>query len=176
MAALLSPRVIAPALIALLTACSLVSGWSDLQTDNGKSSRDASDDQPAVRTPPSGDDEDATATPDTGTTIPSSSVDCSGTACSTTTGCCDDGDTRRCQTETQCGDNGGTWIQCDSQATCAAEGKVCCYHQTRDTVTCQARCDTAIEVRICTRGERCPNGTPCVPGTAGAARDLGSCF
>jgi hypothetical protein len=168
-------RVAAP--VALLTsACSLVSGWSDLQTETGRSQtpRDAATDSrlPPIVTP--GDDGGAPTT-DVGPTA--RGIDCGGMICPAGSGCCDDGDTRRCRDEVSCDEEqGGTWVTCDSQAFCAGQARsICCYHDGRDVLTCEATCEGGLTNPICGPGEPCPNGQQCLPGVVGAT-NLSRCF
>jgi len=160
----------------LTSACSLVSGWSDLQTETGRSQarRDAAtDDRPPIPTPP----DDAGGQSAADVAPPQRGVDCNGTICPAGTGCCDDGTIRSCLTEDSCvNEQGGTWVTCDSQDFCAGQAKsICCYHLTRDAVTCEATCGDTFQDRICRAGERCPDGQACIPSGIGATA-LGRCF
>ena len=146
---------IAGAMVVSASACSLVSGWSDLQggqKGDGGRAGDAGSSTPLD----GGSSGDARVDGSTGVT----NVACAATRCPAGVGCCVDADNAsQCGAQAAC-PNPTTFLACSSAATCPTTAPVCCLQMpgtaSVTVATCNAGCgDTAYE--LCNPAE----ATPC---------------
>jgi hypothetical protein len=154
------------AMTAMLSACTVFSGWGDLQggtrnSDGGSAAPDAS--KPA---------NDAATTPDVGapteTGSPEASVQgvtCGASYCSLgSQGCCvQGGGAGTCENATQCA-TAGFFLACDSSGQCGA-GRVCCFDVgLSNGASCVTSCTSTVlcspqSPSDCTPPKQCRLGT-----------------
>ena len=164
----------------LVSACSLVSGWSDLQggrDDDGgdatvESSSGSSGSSGASGT--SGTSGTSGATDDASTTA----YPCGATRCgpAPAIGCCvTNGAAPQCADLAQCKSAGGFWIGCDRSSACTGPAATaCCWNLATNSSRCMSQCANA-DVAICHPDEGdCKAPKLCVPG-AGGLSDLYQC-
>jgi hypothetical protein len=147
-------------------ACSLVSGWSDLQGGQRVAVRDGG----GVNDGASGDGA-TDVPPGPGTEPHDQPVTCGAASCPAGEGCClDFGGGEQCSSITACrGNTDNSFLSCTSASACSAGAPVCCYDFSTLSTTCRAGCGpgnyelcNAAEPKPCTSGTSC---TATLPGT-----------
>jgi hypothetical protein len=156
---LLGPVVALLVIGAAGSACALVSGWADLQTDVKRSNTNANADggngpSDAPDGGVVGGSPGPFPQPDGGGSGPrSTAVDCGGKTCTGTDGCCaPDQRTPSCTNETKCTNElQGTWFTCDRPSACQGtpDKPFCCYDATTEVAACSASCTTAFQRPVC---------------------------
>jgi hypothetical protein len=152
--------LLALALAASASACSLISGWADLQNGSKTVAADAGKDVELGTTRDDGGgplEERSDAATDGGGDAspppPALRVSCGLTTCSGTDGCCDpDPGFLQCMTRTRClTDLGGVWFTCDRPSACAnqPDKKICCYDSATAVATCESACSSATTSPVC---------------------------
>ncbi len=169
--------------LALLSACTIVSGWSDLQSgprDGGAEDRSTpGSDGSSGSTDTDGSSEtDGSSSPDdAGRDSSTKGYDCGATTCAgPTMGCCVDDfeDTTKCTTPAQCGVGTGFWIGCDRTSACADFGGACCWDVQTDSSRCMNGCKRD-QIPICHPDEGdCKAPKTCNP-SAGGVKNLYQC-
>ena len=170
-----SPAIVIAVVIAGgAAACSVVSGWQDLQGGTRKPSG------PSGSSGEGGPSrEDGGSSGDTGVdAAPATGVTCGAVRCTTTDeGCCHNPEgTTQCSSQTACADNGGEWLTCTSPARCPTAAPICCYQLAAQTSSCLAGCGIALGAPLCdpTEPSPCPGGQACTKSVPGA-QSLRSC-
>lgn len=171
-----SPAIVIAVVIAGgAAACSVVSGWQDLQGGTRKpsgSSGSSGEGGPSR--------EDGGSSGDTGVdaVAPVTGVTCGAARCTKSNeGCCHNFDgTKQCSSQTTCADNGGEWLTCTSPAQCPTAAPICCYQLAAQTSSCLAGCGFAVGAPLCdpTEPSPCPGGQACTKSVPGA-QSLRSC-
>lgn len=145
-------------------ACTVLSGWSDLQ-DGPAPSRDAGG---------GGELDAGTAGSDGGGG--GTAVLCAAHHCSAGQGCCayyDGGG--KCSSSTACDPGTALWVACTERRDCdGGVGAVCCLRSESGIARCAAAC-AAGELQLCAPrdDQACPSGTTC--GSIGAPPALSVC-
>lgn len=150
----------------LLGACSVFSGWSDLQggeleSEDGGSSTDAG----------SSAEDSGRRDASRGDALPSPDVDgdpCAEAVCNGSSGCCVQGNARACTTEDECTGNGGFFLRCRTSAECGA-GSSCCLALGELMAQCAPSCELGDYVLCDPAGNDC-NATCSAVGFAGVFR------
>jgi hypothetical protein len=141
-------------------ACSLVSGWSDLQ--GGR----PSDDKPPTKDSGSSNE----ASPFDGATSSGGDVSCGAAKCPPPLGCCAGFDGNlACTTRESCDVNSGDrFLTCTSGATCPATAPLCCYDFAFEGSACLAGCAAGLQI-MCdpSKSSACPAGQTCTGKTTG---------
>jgi hypothetical protein len=155
------------------SACTLVSGWSDLQ-DGADRGTDASADRSDA-----GGMEDASAHGDAEAgTATRPALACGATACEDpNTGCCAFAVEATCMPSRDGCKDGLTWITCDGPASCTDPNEpICCNDVFADLVHCVAVCDKPEQFVVCDpKAPVCPQGKSCSDTSASGAQFLHEC-
>lgn len=149
----------------VLGGCSLVSGWSDLQTG----AKDAGSTKPGADgssgNPGGGVNGEAgapgTTDDDGGGT--SSGVVCASNVCAPGEGCCVAFDgPKTCSKASQCDTSGGSFfLSCTSAASCDARSPTCCFDYGSLTSSCMTACKPGYPPICDAPPNTCPSGQMC---------------
>jgi hypothetical protein len=162
----------------VLGGCSLVSGWSDLQTG----AKDAGSTKPvsggSSGTPGGGVNGEAgspgTTNDDSGTR---SGVVCGTSPCAPGEGCCRafGGGGKTCSLAADCDNGGGAFFfGCTSSISCAPSTPVCCFDYGAETASCVLRCKPGYPAVCDAPPYACPIGESCTSMLAGS-EDVRTC-
>lgn len=166
----------------LVSACTLVSGWSDLQggprEDDGGARRDGTASSSSGSTGTSGANGSSGSSGNTEDDASTAAYVCGSAPCAPpATGCCvEDGTKPECKDLASCVSAGGFWIACDRTSACSdiPGASVCCWDLTVNAARCKSQCGTA-DIPICHPDEGdCKAPSRCLPG-AGGVEDLFQC-
>jgi hypothetical protein len=168
----------AAAALAAMSGCTLLSGWSDLQTGT----KDAGGTRPATvdSGPPTDgatDDAGNGTDPDSGTGTridsggaPATGITCGAGQCAPGEGCCGGfSGGKKCAKASACDVNGGDYfLACTSSASCDSHAPVCCFDFTSEQAACAGSCSQGNPAVCDGPPNTCPNGQACtdrLPGT-----------
>jgi hypothetical protein len=150
--------IVAGAIVFTASACSLVSGWSDLQGGGAGQGKDAA--------PRDGAANDGSSSGDPGDdgSVPGAGVRCGNTRCSGAQGCCfpppgGGGNGAFCTSEATCQAMTGAFMLCDGRGSCSGATPECCFDFGDFRGQCSATCGPGVEtvcnpmdVPACTTG------------------------
>ena len=151
------------------SACSVFSGWSDLQ--DGETGGDAGTGRRDGATGDDGSPADARVEFDAFSF--DNGASCGATTCKRSMGCCAFSKTvKRCTDSFTCEDEQGVFLECTSRASCSLSGLDCCLGSELPLeATCTAACPEQNKVMLCDPAEPNPCSTgscnKMVPGTLG---------
>jgi len=162
-----------------LGGCSLVSGWSDLQTatkdaarpgttDSGNGTSDGdSGDGTSGGDGDSGTSGTSGTSGDSGNTTPP--VVCGAGVCPAGEGCCVSfTGTKTCGPPTACDVNmGDMFFACTSSASCDSRAPICCYDFSAESAACAGACGQGNTIVCDSPPNACPQGKACTGHSAG---------
>jgi hypothetical protein len=166
-----------------LGGCSVISGWSDLQTatkdaapkpgttDSGNGTSGGDGDSAGGS---SGGDGDSGATGDSDNTTPA--VVCGAGVCPAGEGCCISfTGTKTCGLPAACDVNmGDMFFACTSSASCDSRAPICCYDFSAESAACAGACGQGNTVVCDSPPNTCPQGKACTGHSAGVP-DVRTC-
>jgi len=181
------------ALVLGLAACTVVSGWSDLQ--KGDQDRQNNEDGGASSSGTSGTSGGTSGGTSSGSTSggtsggmtpPSNEIACGGRRCGAGLACCSlAGIEHDCVSSKAMCQSGATFIECRSPADCAGQpGKpICCWDLGIEdssgdpSATCSASCAGTERYPICDRSipRQCPANTTCRSATGSSQESIFAC-
>lgn len=139
--------------VMMAPACTLFSGWSDLQNGEADATTSREDVSSTPRDSTVGSPE---ASPRDGAPDPPSEIDCGGVRCSNDAPCCVSATGRACSSS--CDTRSLVLAECASNRDCAAVAgrPFCCVHNLSNVTSCVASCGSPTDLMLCD-----PTGTDC---------------